>query len=117
VFLKFNNNSICIDSFKDHNHLQLSEQIINRQKLNSNLKRKAVDDIFTRPSKIIHSELKNADVESLTTQDVKLIKRNLHNARASILPKLPATILELHNIFDKMEFKTNKNENFLLVNS
>jgi len=48
--------------------------------------------MFTRPSKIIHSELKNADVESLTTQDVKLIKRNLHNARASILPKLPATI-------------------------
>ena len=117
VFLKFNNNSIYIDSFKDHNHLQLSEQIINRQKLNNNLKRKAVDDIFTRPSKIIHSELKNADVESLTTQDVKLIKRNLHNARASILPKLPDTFLELHNIFDKMEFKTNKNENFLLVNS
>lgn len=88
-----------------HNHLQLSKQIINRQKLNNNLKRKAADDIFTRPSKIIHSELKNADVESLTTQDVKLIKRNLHNARASILPKLPATFLELHNIFDKMEFK------------
>jgi hypothetical protein len=46
-----------------------------------------------------------------------LIKRNLHNARASILPKLPATFLELHYIFDNEEFKTNKNENFLLVNS
>jgi len=46
-----------------------------------------------------------------------LIKRNLHNARASILPKLPATFSELHNIFGKMEFKTNKNQNILLVNS
>ncbi|KAE9534004.1 hypothetical protein AGLY_008740 [Aphis glycines] len=109
-FLKFNNNN----SFKNHNHLQFSEQIINRQKLNNNLKRKTINDIFTRPSKFIHSELKNADVESFTKQDVQLIKINLHNARASILPKLLATFLEFHYIIDKMEFKTNKNENFLL---
>jgi len=58
-------------------------------------------------------KLKNTDVKSLTTQDVKLIKRNLHNTRASTLPKSPAIFLELHNIFDNKEYKTNKNENCL----
>jgi len=45
-----------------------------------------------------------------------LIERNLHNARASILPKLPATFLEFRDIYDSKEFKTNKNENVLSVN-
>lgn len=31
-FLKFNNNDICIDSFKNYNHLHISKPIINRQK-------------------------------------------------------------------------------------
>jgi len=31
---------VLIDSFKDHNHLQISESIINRQKLNNKLKKK-----------------------------------------------------------------------------
>jgi len=38
-------NNVCIDSFKDHNHLQISEPIINQQKLN-NLKSKALDVIY-----------------------------------------------------------------------
>jgi hypothetical protein len=37
-FLKFNDNNICIDSFKDHtSHFKILEQIINRQKLNLEL--------------------------------------------------------------------------------
>lgn len=42
-FFKSNINNICIDRFFD------------RQKLSNNLKRKAADDMFTRPSKIIRS--------------------------------------------------------------
>lgn len=38
------------------------------------------------------------------------LKQNLHNSRAPIIPKSPATFLELHVIFDNMEFKTNRNE-------
>jgi len=38
-FLKLNDNNICIDSFKDHNHFNTSEPIINWQKLDNNLKR------------------------------------------------------------------------------
>lgn len=73
--------------------------------------------MFTGQSKIIHSELQNANIETLTSQDTKLIKRNLRNVRTSILPKLPSTLCELHDILDNMEFKTNKNKNFLLINS
>lgn len=35
-FLKFNDDNMHIDSVKDNNHLHISEQIINRQKLNNN---------------------------------------------------------------------------------
>lgn len=31
--------------------------------LSDNSKRKAIDDVFARPSKILHSELKNGDVK------------------------------------------------------
>jgi len=37
---------MCINSFQDHNHFEISGRIINRQKFDNNLKRKAVDDMF-----------------------------------------------------------------------
>jgi len=43
-FLKFNDDNIYIDSLKDYNYLQISEQIINRRKLNN--KRKALNVIY-----------------------------------------------------------------------
>lgn len=48
VFLKFNDNNVCIESFKDHNHLHISEPIINRQKFNNNKKIKALGVICVR---------------------------------------------------------------------
>lgn len=57
--------------------------------------------------KLIYSELQNADIETLTFQNVKLINRNSYNTSVSISLKLPATFLELYNIFNIMEFKTN----------
>jgi hypothetical protein len=47
------------------------------------VKRKVVDDINEKPSKIIHSLL-TQDVDTLTTYDL-----NIHHARSSIIPKLP----------------------------
>ncbi|KAF0767639.1 MULE domain-containing protein [Aphis craccivora] len=51
----------------------LPENILTRQKISKNLKRKAIDDMFVRPSKILHSELKNDDIENITSGDVLLI--------------------------------------------
>jgi len=40
----------------------------------------------------------NLKVDKYSRRNVR--KQNLHNARASILPKLPDTFLELHKFFD-----------------
>jgi hypothetical protein len=78
-FLKFNDNNICIDNFKDHiSNFKISEQIINQQKLNNNLKEKPLMICLPGHLKLFILNQKNADIESLTTQDVKLIKRNYY---------------------------------------
>jgi len=61
------------------------------------------------------AQLKRVSV--LTTQNVKLIIQNLYYVRASILPNLPVTFLEIviTNVFDNKEFKTNKNILLVLV--
>jgi len=81
------------------------------------VKRKAVDDINEKPSKIIHSHL-TQDVDTLTTYDLTLIRKNIPHARSSIMPKLPVDLNELHTSLDNMSHLliTNRNENFLLVN-
>ena len=42
-------------------------KILNRQKLSNSIKRKAQDDISTRPLNLIRSELKNSDIHSIDT--------------------------------------------------
>lgn len=51
-FLKFNSLNSVIESVNEHNHEPLPEKILSRQKFSNNLKRKAVDDMFTRPSSV-----------------------------------------------------------------
>lgn len=60
------------------NHLEPCEQRLSRQNMLSNkLKRKAVDDIACRPTKLVHMETINQDIPTLDTDDLKLIKRNI----------------------------------------
>lgn len=101
--------------FNEHNHEPLPENILTRQKIRNNLKRKAVDDMFVRRSKILHSELKYDDIENITSGDVLLIKRNIHIARYSKLPKLPTSLTQIYETLKNMEFKKIKGEDFLLV--
>lgn len=100
-----------------HNHEGEEEKAILKQKLNNTLKRKAVDDISSRPSKIIHSELRQHSSSQLTIQDVNLIRKNINHARLSIFPKLPKTISDFHDALDSMSVKTNNDENFVFRNS
>ncbi|KAF0753014.1 Uncharacterized protein FWK35_00026714 [Aphis craccivora] len=71
----------------------LPENILTRQKISNNLIRKEVDDMFIRPSKILHSKLKNDDTENITSGD---------------LPKLPTSLITIHETLKNMEFKTIK---------
>lgn len=59
MFLKFNDNNISIDSFKDHNNIQILKPIINRQKLNNNLKKKTLNIIYVWTKNICVSIYKN----------------------------------------------------------
>jgi len=63
--------------------------------VSNKLKRKTVDDICEKPSKIIYSELLKHDIDTLTTYDLQLIRKNMHYARSSILHKLPKNLEEL----------------------
>lgn len=45
-----------------------------------------------------------------------MYKKNLYNARRSTLPALPQNIEEVHKCLETYPIKTNKNEDFLMVN-
>ncbi|KAL4127383.1 hypothetical protein QTP88_011555 [Uroleucon formosanum] len=112
---KLNDKNEILERPTEPNHENDSVEILNRQKLSSNLKRKAIDDLYDKPSKLIHRELSN-DVSTLTSYDLTLIRKNMHHARASVIPKLPNNILDLHNSLKEENIKSNQNEKFLLVN-
>jgi tRNA uridine 5-carbamoylmethylation protein Kti12 len=76
-FLKLSCTLDIIEKCNVHNHQTCDEKVLNRQKLSNSVKKKAQDDISTRPSKIIRSELKNSDILSIDTNDLKLIKNNI----------------------------------------
>lgn len=91
-FFKLTSNNVMSDIYNEHNHNKCDEQVITRQKISNAVKRKAIDDISVRPSKILHNEFKNGDILTLTTNDVILIKQNIHYARSLLHPKLPKSI-------------------------
>lgn len=95
-----------------------SEQKINRQIVSNNLKRKALEQLTERPSKLLHEEIKshNVNTSTLTTTDVSYIKNNMHHARTSVYPKLPQDLNEVHTVLDSIEVNTVLGENFLLLN-
>jgi hypothetical protein len=60
-----------------HDHQKRDEKVLNGQKLSDSVKRKAQDDVSTRPSKIIRSELKSGYMLSIDADDLKSIKNNI----------------------------------------
>jgi len=104
-----------IDESLSHNHACTEESILLRQAISNSAKRKGLEDICQRPSKILHRKLKNYDL-NLTHNDCNLIRKNIYNARKAIQPKIPKNIDEVHNVLNDLKLTTNRDENFLLVN-
>ena len=115
-YMKINDSNTVIDSFEDHKHNKPDEKTLNRQKLSNSLKRKAVEDISSKPFKLLHSELQRENVNTLTLSDTTLIKRNIRNIRSTIHHNLPKTVIETHEVINKIIIKTNTDEPFLMVN-
>lgn len=118
AFLKTEGNSNIITELVDtHNHEPVDEKVLNRNILSNKLKRKAKDDPNEKPMKLIHKELRKGDVETVTNQDITCIRKNIYHIRRQVFPKLPKNIQELHIALDSFNQKTNKEEEFLLVNN
>ena len=116
-FLKLDEQSnIMPSSVLEHNHLKDDSHLLDRQKISNSLKRKALDDISTRPSKLLHAELRLPNAPKLYVNDVTLIRKNIGRCRLTNLPQIPKTIDEFHDALNAMPIETNEKENFLLVN-
>lgn len=116
-YLKIDLENKITESFQEHTHARLEENIINRQKIANSVKRKAAEDISCRPSKLLQRELtNNGDVETLSTGDVELIKRVIRRSRESIHPSLPKSRCATHRALQEMEIVTNTGEDFLMMN-
>jgi hypothetical protein len=86
--------------FTDYNH-QYNEQKLQTQFISVTAKRKAADDISSRPSKICRDVIKENLQSHLNVTDLRQntfhiyyrgIKRNIYNARRSRYPSLPRCI-------------------------
>lgn len=76
AFIKTTSDNRIAECADKHNHQQLSDASINRQKFNNDLKRKATEDICERVLKIIQRELLKADINTLTINDVRCVRKN-----------------------------------------
>ncbi|CAI6350093.1 unnamed protein product [Macrosiphum euphorbiae] len=75
-FLKFNTHGVEIENNLEHNnHVADEKRSLVRQKLSNSVKRKAVEQLCERPSKIIHSEITPGDLNILDTKDINLFPR------------------------------------------
>jgi hypothetical protein len=64
-FFKLNENNEIIFSVLNHNHEKNDVNILTRQKVSNKLKRKALEDPFKKPCKILHRELHEGDISRL----------------------------------------------------
>lgn len=115
-YLKLSSCNILIEKQVNHNHEKCDENVMTRRIVSNSLKQKAVEDICTRPAKLIASKLREGDVSTLTTTDIAFIRHNMHRAHLVKHPKLPNNAEETHLAISKMTIETNTGEKFLLVN-
>jgi len=92
-------NVVWESSYLNYNHDPNEENKLERQIISNGLKRKAVESVCERPSKLLHSYLRENSTNSKTTQDVKFIKHNSSKLELQYLrPKLPKNRNEVHDI-------------------
>ena len=118
AYLKLDARNDVFESRLVHNHNAKDANRLQVEKVCNAAKRRAVEDLCERPSKILHRELQNNPVvTNLSSADVTRIRNNVYHARSSERPELPKTLSALHaalDVYDRLQ--TSKKENFLLVN-
>ncbi|XP_027848187.2 uncharacterized protein LOC114127990 [Aphis gossypii] len=114
---------MCInntDTPAQHNHGEYSSQALKKQVLNTACKRKAIENVSTRPKKIILTEIaqnsNSSDISDITINDITRIRKNIYENRRKIMPPNPTNIADAHNVLNLIDVKTKQSEHFLLVN-
>lgn len=108
-------NGNIVEYFLDHNH-EANLQKLSRQAISNSVKRKATEDLFERPSKLINSELGTSSYSSnVTVDDIECIRKVVWQNRTKSLPPLPKNI-DVHDALSSIKIVTSKNENFLIEN-
>jgi hypothetical protein len=102
----------------NHNH-QSDDQKLARKIISNGVKRKAVDDIAERPSKIIHSVLKenNNVIDCIKINDITCVRKTIYNKRRQLQPPLPHDTESTVKLIDNLNIKTIKDEPFVLINN
>ncbi|XP_069701149.1 uncharacterized protein [Periplaneta americana] len=100
-YLKIDGNNDIIEKKTNHNHEKLSEKVLQRRKISNFVKRKAIEDMCTKPTKLIYRELSACDIEAIDKSDIQLIRRNIQNARTSVQPNSSNMVETCHNIRKK----------------
>lgn len=101
----------------DHNH-EADIQKVNRHIVSTNCKRKAVEDIAEKPSKIIRRELEVDLPTTFTIKDREYVRKNVYNCRQKVLPgPLPKNIDEVVLVLENYKPKTCRGEDFLFLSS
>jgi hypothetical protein len=99
----------------DHNHNN-NERRTEMQQLRVSVKRKAGDDLTSRPSKLIRSELHKLDGHLLHSEDIRSVAQSLYRARRKIHSGLPKSREDVHNAIELMDTRTSENEEFVITN-
>ena len=100
-------NLMVVETNGEHCH-ESDKRKCERQQLRVSLKRKAAEDVTSRPAKLIRTELQSSDNQSIQTSDLKLLQLAIYRERRRELPPLPKSRDEVHGAIDKMDIKTQR---------
>lgn len=103
-----------LESDLQHNHSR--DDNLMRQAISNSCKRKATEDLYERPSKILCKEMTGSALEVLNEHDRTQIRKAIHSARAKLRPPLPKNRGQLHDNLQNYIVQTKLPEAFLLVN-
>ena len=103
-----------IESGVNHTHDD-SVQNVGVYVWKENCKRKAVDSIDQRPSKIFRTELASlADTHNFSNRDITNCKQAMYKKRRTQMPKLPKTLDECVEFLRTVPMSTSRREDFLM---
>jgi hypothetical protein len=101
----------------DHNHNPYETKNIDRQIINTSCERKATEDKFIRPKKIIFKEIQQNNCSEFNETDIKCLRKNLYEHRRKTLPVNSTSIQGVHEALENLDMKTMSDESFLILNN